>query len=91
MMKIPARDMSVHVAYLDLHLAIVAQGVSWSPDVANDMIGRIGKLFDQSMLTLAQYGAFETEDDEEDDEYGPVPEKELIDPRIVFVEEDDNG
>ena len=89
-MKIPARDMSVHVAYLDLHLAIVAQGVSWSPDVANDMIGRMGKLFDQSMLTLAQYGAFEP-DEEEEDEYGPVPDRELIDPRVVFVEEDDNG
>lgn len=81
--------MSVHVGYLDLHLAIVAQGVAWSPDVANDMIARIGKLFDQSMLTLAQYGAFD--DEEEDDEYGPVPEKELIDPRVVFVEDDENG
>ena len=88
-MKFPSRDMSVHVGYLDLHLAIVAQGVAWSPDVANDMIARIGKLFDQSMLTLAQYGAFD--DEEEDDEYGPVPERELIDPRVVFVEDDENG
>jgi len=88
-MRIPARDMSVHVAYLDLHLAIVAQGVSWSPDVADDMITRVGKLLDQSMMTLTQYGAFD--DDEEDDEFGPVPDKELVDPRVVFVEDDDNG
>jgi hypothetical protein len=88
-MRIPARDMSVHVAYLDLHLAIVAQGMAWSPDVADDMIGRMGKLFDQSMLTLAQYGTFE--EDEDDDEFGPTPDRELVDPRIVFVEDDDNG
>lgn len=89
-MKIPARDMSVHVAYLDLHIAIVAQGVAWSPDVANDMVARVGKLFDQSMLTLAQYGVFD-EDEEEDDEFGPVPDKELVDPRVVYVEDEDNG
>ena len=89
-MKIPARDMSVHVAYLDLHLAIVAQGVAWSPDVADDMISRMSKLLDQSMMTLAQYGVL-VEDDEEEDEFGPVPDKELVDPRIVFVEDEDNG
>jgi hypothetical protein len=90
MMKIPARDMSVHVAYLDLHLAIVAQGVSWSPDVADDMITRMSKLLDQSMMTLSQYGVF-GDDEEDEDEFGPVPEKELVDPRIVYVEDEDNG
>jgi methenyltetrahydromethanopterin cyclohydrolase len=82
--------MSVHVGYLDLHLAVVAQGVAWSPDVADDMIARVGKLFDQSLYTLATYGALET-DDEEEDEFGPVPDKELVDPRTVYVEDDDNG
>ena len=89
-MRIPARDMSVHVAYLDLHLAIVAQGVSWSPDVADDMISRVSKLLDQSMMTLSQYGVFD-DDEEEDDEFGPVPDKELVDPRVVYVEDEDNG
>ena len=89
-MRIPARDMSVHVAYLDLHLAIVAQGVSWSPDVADDMVARMSKLLDQSMMTLMQYGAFDNDEDD-DDEFGPVPDKELVDPRVVFVEDDDNG
>lgn len=88
-MRIPARDMSVHVAYLDLHLAIVAQGVSYSPDVADDMIGRMSNLLDQSLYRLAEYGLLETEEDEE--EFGPVPDRELVDPRIVYVEDDDNG
>lgn len=87
-MRVPSKDISVHVGYLDLHLALVAQNVAWSPDVADDMISRMGKLFDQSMYTLAQYGVFE---DEDEDEYGPTPERELIDPRVVFVEDDENG
>ena len=87
-MRVPSRDMSVHVAYLDLQLAIVAQGVAWSPDVATDMINRVNQLFDQSMMTLASYGAFDNDDDEED-EFGPTPDKELIDPRVVFLEEED--
>lgn len=89
-MRIPARDMSVHLAYLDLHLAIVAQGVSYSPDVADDMIGRMSKLLDESLLRLAEYGMLDTEDEDED-EFGPVPDRELVDPRIVYVEDDDNG
>lgn len=88
-MRIPARDMSVHVAYLDLHLAIVAQGVSYSPDVADDMVGRMSKLLDSSLMRLAEYGLLATEEDEE--EFGPTPDRELVDPRIVYVEDDDNG
>ena len=87
MIRIPARDMSVHVAYLDLHLAIVAQGVSYSPDVVDDMVGRMSKLFDESLMRLAEYGVLDTE--EEEDEFGPVPDKELVDPRIIFVEDED--
>lgn len=88
-MRVPSKDISVHVGYLDLHLALVAQNVAWSPDVADDMISRMGKLFDQSMYTLAQYGVIDDEDEE--DEYGPTPDRELIDPRVVFVEDDENG
>jgi hypothetical protein len=89
MVRVPNRDMSVHLAYLDLHLAIVAQGVAYSPDVADDMIGRMSKLLDESLMRLAEYGLLDTE--EEEDEFGPVPDRELVDPRVVFVEDDDNG
>jgi hypothetical protein len=89
MVRVPNRDMSVHLAYLDLHLAIVAQGVAYSPDVADDMIGRMSKLLDESLMRLAEYGLLDTE--EEEDEFGPVPDRELVDPRVVFVEDDENG
>ena len=86
-MRVPGRDISVHLAYLDLHLAVIAQGVSYSPDVADDMVGRMSKLFDESLMRLAEYGVLDTE--EEEDEFGPVPDKELVDPRIIFVEDED--
>jgi hypothetical protein len=50
----------------------------------------MNRLLDQSMMTLAQYGVL-VEDDEEEDEFGPTPDRELVDPRIVFVEDEDNG
>ena len=87
-MRVPSRDMSVHLAYLDLHLAVIAQGVAYSPDVADDMIGRMSKLFDESLARMFEYGLLGEEDEEEDD-YGPVPDRELVDPRIVYVEDDD--
>lgn len=82
--------MSVHLAYLDLHLAIVAQGVAYSPDVADDLVSRMSKLFDESLMRLAEYGMLDT-DDEDEDNYGPIPDRELVDPRVVYVEDDDNG
>lgn len=89
-MRIPVRDMSVHVAYLDLHLAIVAQGVSYSPDVADDMVGRMSKLLDEGLMRLSEYGLID-QGEEDEDEFGPTPDRELVDPRIVYVEDDDNG
>jgi hypothetical protein len=50
----------------------------------------MGKLFDQALNNLYQYGMLET-DDEDEDEFGPTPERELQNPLVVFVEDDDNG
>lgn len=87
-MKVPMRDMSLHLAYLDLHLGIVAQGVGWNPDIADDMVNRMKALLDQSLYTLHEYGHMGDSDDEEF-EFGPTPDSELIDPRIIYVEDDD--
>ena len=85
-MRVPMRDMSLHLAYLDLHLGIVAQGVGWNPDIADDMVNRMKGLFDQSLYTLHEYGHL---GDWDDDEFGPTPDSELIEPKIVYVEDED--
>jgi hypothetical protein len=84
------RDIHVHVGYGELRCALVAEGVSWSPDVAADMVSRMQGLFANTMAEAYQYGLLE--DDDDDDDLGPTPEKELIDPRVVFLEaEEEDG
>jgi hypothetical protein len=95
-------DIGIHVNFLDLSLAIVADGVAWSPDVADDMARRMKTLLDDSISTLVQYGFMQDEieqgeieeeepEDEEEEEPGNRPSKELIDPNVIFLMEKEFG
>ena len=91
-------DIGIHVNFLDLSLAIVVDGVAWSPDVADDMTGRMKTLLDESISTLVQYGFMqdeieqgEIEEDEEEEEPGNTPSKGLIDPNVIFLMEQEFG
>jgi len=64
-------DIGIHVNFLDLSLAIVADGVAWSPDVADDMTRRMKGLLDDSVSTLVQYGFMQDEIDQGDIESDP--------------------
>lgn len=92
-MRIPSRNISLHLRYLDLNIALMSEGSSWSPDVADDMVARMENYFENTIRTMVEYGMFESSieegEDEGEDEWGPQPEKELIDPRIVTLEGED--
>jgi hypothetical protein len=91
-MRIPSRNISLHVRYLDLNIALISEGSSWSPDVADDMVSRMEKYLENTIRTMIQYGVFQIaieDDDDDDEEWGPQPEKELIDPRTVTLEDTD--
>ena len=93
-MRVPSRNISLHLRYLDLNVAIMSEGSSWSPDVADDMVARMEKYFENTIRTMVDYGMLESSingesEDEDEDEWGPQPEKELIDPRIVTLEGED--
>ena len=93
-MRIPSRNISLHLRYLDLNIALMSEGSSWSPDVADDMVARMEKYLENTIRTMVEYGMFESSieeknEDEDEDEWGPQPEKELIDPRIVTLEGED--
>ena len=92
-MRIPSRNISLHLRYLDLNIALMSEGSSWSPDVADDMVARMDNYFENTIRTMVEYGMFESSieegEDEGEDEWGPQPEKELIDPRIVTLEGED--
>jgi len=87
MSRISSRDIQLHVRYGEIQVSMIAEGVSWSPDAANDLVNRVAMAWDNTLASLYEYGLAEVDD--EDDDYGPVPEKELIDPRIVTLEDND--
>lgn len=92
-MRVPSRNISLHLRYLDLNIALMSEGSSWSPDVADDMVARMEKYLENTIRTMVEYGMFgssiEGGEDEDEDEWGPQPEKELIDPRTVTLEGED--
>ena len=93
MMKPSFRDVSMHTMYGEIRCSIIAEGVSWSPDVADDMVKRMQDLWHGTLTELYRFDMLETSnDDDDDDEFGPTPDKELVDPRVVrLTEEDFNG
>ena len=92
-------NIGIHINFLDLSLAIAAEGVAWSPDVADDMTRRMKTLLDESVSTLVQYGFMQDEIDqgeieeegESGEEPGNTPSKELIDPNVIFLMEKEFG
>ena len=92
MRKIPSRDISLHVGYLDLRISMVSEGTSWSPDVADDMVTRMERLVENTIRTGIEYGMFSGEDEDEEEYEAATPEGELHNPNIVYVEYgDDDG
>lgn len=90
-------NIGIHINFLDLSLAIAAEGVAWSPDVADDMTRRMKDLLDDSVSTLVQYGFMQDEieqseiEEELEEEPGNTPSKELIDPNVIFLMEKEFG
>lgn len=85
-----SRDISVHLAWSDMRVSLVAEGVSYSPDVAFDLVNRAHESFHNMLLELHRFGMLDNGlDDEDEDDFGPVPDKELIDPRIVKLDNED--
>ena len=89
MRKIPSRDISLHVGYLDLRISMVAEGTSWSPDVADDMVTRMERLVENTIRTGIEYGMFSGEDEDEEEYEAPTPEGELHNAQVVYVEDGD--
>jgi hypothetical protein len=88
MIKPSFKDLSMHAMYGEIRCSIIAEGASWAPDVANDMVNRMHELWFNTLRELQQFGMLSVEEEDEDD-YGPTPDKELIDPKVVRLSEED--
>lgn len=69
-----SKDMIVRIVYDDIRCELIAEGSSWNPDVANDMVARIKDLWKAAMETIVESGAYELRygnhaTDEDEDEY----------------------
>lgn len=69
-----SKDMVIRIVYDDIRCELIAEGASWSPDVADDMTARIKDLWKAAMETIVESGAYELRygasagDDSEDEE-----------------------
>lgn len=69
-----SKDMIIRIVYDDIRCELIAEGASWSPDVADDMTARIKDLWKAAMQTIVDTGAYEIrygkpEVDEDEDEF----------------------
>ena len=71
----------------DIAVSIVASGTTYSPDIADDIARRAIDLWHGALEELDEFDMLGNEPEDED-EFGPVPERELQDPRIVRLMED---
>lgn len=63
-------DLIARITYGDIEVEMTAEGASWNPDVASDLISRTGLLWKEALTTLKESGLLEDsliDDDPEDD------------------------
>jgi len=61
-----SRDVAMRMSYGELAVQVIAEGVAWSPDVADDMVRRTSELWCNAVANLAAYGIFEMPDADEE-------------------------
>lgn len=61
------KNLIAKVAYGDLQVTLTAEGASWNPDVADDLIKRVRQLWKDSLESMHDTGAWATVDADEED------------------------
>ena len=74
-----ARDMWMALRFGDLEVNISAEGVSYSPDVAHDMIGHLIRGFTEAITELRSHGVIGAYADTDDDDGDETDEEETED------------
>jgi len=54
-----SKNIMARVVYGDLRVELTAEGVSWNPDVADDLIKRVNSLWRSSLEAMQETGAWE--------------------------------
>lgn len=63
-----SKNLIARVSYMDLVVELTAEGASWNPDVADDLIKRASALWKESLVSMLETNAWNAYDvDLEDD------------------------
>jgi hypothetical protein len=62
------RSLICRLQYGDLTVTLTAEGASWNPDVADDLIKRVGVLWKDSLTSMLETNTWQAVDPDYDDE-----------------------
>ena len=62
-----SKNIMARVVYGDLRVELTAEGASWNPDVADDLIKRVNALWRSSLEAMQETGAWENAIVDDDD------------------------
>lgn len=62
------KNLTAKVAYADLKVELIAEGASWNPDVADDLIKRVKVLWRDSLESMLETNAWNAVDVDQDEE-----------------------
>jgi hypothetical protein len=84
-------DLMAGIRMGDLAVSLIASGTPYSPDVADDLARRCLDLWNGTLDAMDEFSMLDNgacDPEQDDEEYGPTPNKELQTPHIVrFMEQ----
>lgn len=63
-----SKNLIAKVNYGELRVELIAEGASWNPDVADDLIKRVNNLWKESLNAMVETNAWQLMDSDQDDD-----------------------
>ena len=63
-----SKNLIAKVTYGELRVELIAEGASWNPDVADDLIKRVNNLWKESLNSMVETNAWQLIDSDQDDD-----------------------
>lgn len=63
-----SKNLIAKVMYGELRVELIAEGASWNPDVADDLIKRVNNLWKESLNAMVETNAWQLMDSDQEDD-----------------------
>ena len=67
MMAALSKNLIARIQYGDLRVELTAEGASWNPDVADDLIKRVSMLWRESLQAMLETNTWQAVDSDDED------------------------